>query len=255
MDTTAEYNHIYVSPHLDDAVLSCGGQIWQQTQAGENVLVLTVFAGGPANNLKLSPFAQQLHSRWEEPGDAAAARRLEDRMAVATLGAQAAHCSYTDCIYRQIASGEFPYASEESLWGPIHPEEKLLVAEIQAQLASLPAAQSGVFYAPLSVGDHVDHKIIRQAAECLNRPVIFYEDFPYARDRQAVRSKLGGEDWTAKVSWLSEQALEAKTAAIACYRSQLSTFWTSIEEMSASIRTFAEQVGQGAPAERTWCSV
>ena len=48
---------IYLSPHFDDAVLSCGWLIWQQAQAGQRVEIWTVCAGeippGP-----LTPFAQ-----------------------------------------------------------------------------------------------------------------------------------------------------------------------------------------------------
>ena len=36
--------HVYLSPHLDDAVLSCGGAIHRAGAAGEAVLVITVFA-------------------------------------------------------------------------------------------------------------------------------------------------------------------------------------------------------------------
>ena len=39
------YHAIYLAPHLDDAVLSCGGQIFERTARGENVLVVTVMAG------------------------------------------------------------------------------------------------------------------------------------------------------------------------------------------------------------------
>ncbi|NLE43640.1 MAG: PIG-L family deacetylase [Chloroflexi bacterium] len=251
MVATHSYDHIYVSPHLDDVVLSCGGRIWRQTQMGERVLVVTVFAGGPRPELRLSPFARQLHARWEESGDAAAARRLEDLQAMTTLGAQAVHWPYTDCIYRQISSGEYPYASEESLWGPIHPEEEALVAEIRERLTSLPHLQWSAVYAPLGAGNHVDHQIVRQAVENLGR-VLFYEDYPYAEDEGTVRSKLNPGDWRADIHWLSEHALEAKASAIACYRSQLSTFWTSIGEMRSAIRRYAEQVGQSAPAERYW---
>ncbi len=39
------YEHIYLSPHLDDVALSCGGRIVKQRSKGENVLVVTVFTG------------------------------------------------------------------------------------------------------------------------------------------------------------------------------------------------------------------
>ena len=54
--------HVYLSPHLDDAVLSCGGMIHRQAQAGERVVVVTVCAGDPPPG-PLSDFARSLHER------------------------------------------------------------------------------------------------------------------------------------------------------------------------------------------------
>ena len=101
------FDHIYLSPHLDDAVLSCGGRIWQQARAGGRVLVVTVFASPPAPGAPLSPFARSLHARWGHPAGAVARRQEEDRAAVAILGAQAVHWPYADCIYRQAPGGRF----------------------------------------------------------------------------------------------------------------------------------------------------
>ena len=250
-DLTA-YAHVYLSPHLDDAALSCGGCIWTQTKAGERVLVVTVFAGVPNLGELLSPFARALHARWGHPPDAAARRREEDLTALALLGAEPVHWPYTDCIYRQTPDGRFPYASEEALWGKVHPAEESLATELTTRLASLPLAQGGTIYAPLGVGHHVDHQIVRRIAESRGQAVVYYEDFPYAEDPQAVRALLAKGESEAELALLSGEAVEAKIAAIACYRSQLSTFWASVEDMAAMVRAYAETVGDGRPAERYW---
>lgn len=246
------YTHIYLSPHLDDVALSCGGRIWQQVQAGERVLVVTIFAGPPGPGIPLSPFAQELHARWGHPADAAAGRQKEDLAAWALLGAEALHWPYTDCIYRQTSDGRFPYASEESLWGPVHPTEEGLVAELAARLAALPLSTGGTIYVPLGVGHHVDHQIVRRAAETCGHALVYYEDYPYAKDPQAVQAALEGWQWQAEWVELSEEALEAKIASSACYRSQLSTFWADVTEMTAAVRAFAERTGSGGLAERYW---
>ncbi len=232
-------------------MLSCGGRIWQQAQAGETVLVVTVF-GAPAPNAPLSPFAQQLHARWEYSANMPLKRQEEDLAALSLLEAQAVHWPYPDCIYRRTPDGRFLYASEESLWGKVHPAEAGLIAELAAQIAGLPLRQGSALYVPLGVGQHVDHQIVRRAAEDAGRALIYYEDFPYARDTQALQGALGSEQWQAEIIVLSEEALIAKIAAVARYRSQLSTFWTDEAEMAASIRTFAERTGGGQPAERYW---
>jgi LmbE family N-acetylglucosaminyl deacetylase len=252
----ASYAHIYLSPHLDDAVLSCGGHIWQQVRAKARVQVVSIFAGTPAASQPLSPFVQELHTRWGDQVDAASRRREEDLAALDILGADAIHWSYTDCIYRQIADGKFPYASEESLWEEVHPAEQGLLEELTAQIVALPLSPGGLIYAPLGIGHHVDHQIARRAAEASGRTSVYYADYPYAEDLQAVQTalELTEKRWRTELVFLSQRALDAKVAAIACYRSQLSTFWSNLAEMKATIRAFAEQTGSGRPAERYWTS-
>ena len=248
------YTHIYLSPHLDDGVLSCGGRIWQQAHAGERIQVVTIFAGTPEADALLSPFAQELHARWGHEVEAAAKRQEEDLEALDILAADVLHWPYTDCVYRQTADGHFPYASEESLWGEIHSGELELIAELTARIAALGLSLEGLLYAPLGIGHHVDHQIVRRAAEGTGRGLIYYADYPYAQEPGAIQAALGPRDkeWRAEFVPLSEEALEAKTAAIAQYRSQISTFWPSLTAMAATIRAFAEQTGGGRPAEQYW---
>jgi len=248
------YPHIYLSPHLDDGVLSCGGRIWQQVQAGERVLVVTVFAGAPPSGTPLSPFAQELHARWEHPDDAVAKRREEDLAATALLRAEVMHWPYADCIYRQSPDDGFLYPNWESLWGEAHPAEEGLVAELATRLAALPLARGGVVYTPLGVGHHVDHQVVHRAAEGSGHKLTYYEDFPYVGDSQVVQTAPREEQWQEELASLSEKALEARIAAIACYRSQISSFWSDVAEMAAEVRAFAEQAGGGSLAERYWKS-
>src|SRR3954449_7408206 len=102
MDHPNMYDWIYLSPHLDDAALSCGGQIFAASQGGERVLIVTITAGNPVGSV--SSYAASLHSRWELV-DATEARRQEDLAACAILGAESLHWAVPDCIYRVDAQG------------------------------------------------------------------------------------------------------------------------------------------------------
>jgi hypothetical protein len=52
---------------------------------------------------------------------------------------------------------------------------------------------------------------------------------------------------------LSEEALEARIAAIACYGSQFITLgWADAAEMAQAVRSFAIRIGEGVPAEQYW---
>jgi LmbE family N-acetylglucosaminyl deacetylase len=92
------YAHVYLSPHLDDAVLSCGGLIHRQARAGQPPLVVTLFSGQPAADAQLSTFAQSQHTHWGAPEDVVAIRWAEDRAALTVLGADYLRLNYLDCI-------------------------------------------------------------------------------------------------------------------------------------------------------------
>jgi LmbE family N-acetylglucosaminyl deacetylase len=243
--------HIYLSPHLDDAVLSCGGMIHSQTQTGERVIVVTVCAGDPPSG-PLSAFAQSLHRRWETPEETVAARRAEDCAALTILGAEGIHLPVPDCIYRTHPTfGQHLYASEESLFGQLHPSEEPLIQKAAQEISEiLSQAAPYRFYAPLGVGNHVDHQLARQAAESAGGVFAYFEDYPYVARKQSSSTFV--ETRVPEIVPLTEEDLSSKMKAIAEYKSQISSFWPNLSEMEAAIREFARHRGGGFPAERLW---
>jgi LmbE family N-acetylglucosaminyl deacetylase len=251
--------HVYLSPHLDDVVLSCGGTIYRQVRAGERVLVVTFFAGSPEDD-SLTAFARELKARWGGAEDPVAVRRREDLAALAVLGAEGLHLPFLDCVYRQDPrTGEALYPQEESIFGEVHPAEagwhRELLAALEARLGSLDGAK---MYAPLTVGHHVDHILVQRLAFALLRrgaQVLFYEDYPYAGDTQAVEAVLRTWPelcWSSETLFFSEEALRAKQEAIARHASQISTFWANLEDMRRAVRAQALRVGGAGYAERFW---
>ncbi len=187
----AHYAAIYLSPHLDDVALSCGGAIAAQTRAGEPVLIVSITAGDPPT--QVSAYAESLHTRWELVTNATAARRAEDLAACALLGADAQHWNLPDCIYRLDDQGVPFYVSDADIFGQVAPDEKALVARLAAQMAQLPPARRIVV--PLGVGNHVDHQLTRLAAEqAFGRTALeYYEDYPYAQQPGALARALDEE--------------------------------------------------------------
>jgi LmbE family N-acetylglucosaminyl deacetylase len=249
---------IYLSPHLDDAVLSCGGLIHQQAQQGLQPLVITVFAG-VSELVELSPFAEQQHSKWGLLADAVARRRCEDATAMSYIGAAYEHWDYLDCIYRQHPqSGEFLYASEAALFGEVNQVEQDLIDELKRRLESLLPMESIVVYAPLAVGQHVDHQLVSRAALCLRRrgfQVRFYEDFPYADDPSSLALAL--QQWTAQphalLQPLDGPTVAKKITAIGLYRSQLKMLFGREGAVDKRVRSYLLAVGGGQGcAERYW---
>jgi len=243
------YDAIYLSPHLDDATLSCGGQIHRQTAAGQSVLIVTVMAGDPPAQA-FSSFAHSLHEQWQLTQEAVAARRAEDEVACRILGAEHHHGLVPDCIYRLDPETETVlYEDWPAVIGPIHDADQALIKTLTQQFRELPPAKRII--APLAAGRHVDHRIVRLAAEAsLGLDLIYFEDYPYVRDSEALAAVIppGSERWAQTAIALSPENLEAKIEAIAAYDSQLSTFFNGRADMEFQIRQYAQTVG----GERLW---
>lgn len=242
------YHTLYLSPHLDDVTLSCGAQIYDLTQAGKDVLIVTVMAGDPPKNI--SGYAQSLHERWELLAEAGAARRAEDMVACRILGADARHWPVPDCIYRtDPKSGQPLYLSDDDIFGDVHRAELMLVQSVTDRIATMPTADR--ILAPLTIGHHVDHLLVRGAAEIIHdERLLYYEDYPYAQERAKRERALVANPkvLTPTVIPVSEDARRAKIEAILAYKSQLSTFWTDNADLERQVFGYMDEVG----GERLW---
>ncbi len=247
---------IFLSPHPDDAVLSCGGLIYQLAQNGERPLVLTIFGGDPPADVPFSAYARSLQERWQLGADASARRRDEDRAACDRLGCYLLQLPFADAVYRCDPRGQHLYPSEESIFSDL--VESSIVAEVAAALqARLQRMEQPQLIAPLTAGRHVDHIITRLSAEEVEPGLIYYEDYPYAERPERMTHVWGSapdaaKDWMSEVIELSKDALRAKIEAVLQHRSQISTFYRDDAEVEERMRAYAEAVGQGRPAERYW---
>jgi LmbE family N-acetylglucosaminyl deacetylase len=258
-------HHVFLSPHLDDVALSCGGRLaalrWRtRGEPRQRVTVVTIFAGSPADDA-LTPFAHELKTRWGNAGDAVAVRRAEDLAAMQLLGAQSVHLGLLDCVYRQDATtGAALYSTREHIFGEVHPYESPWPPEAEARLREALAdlAEATTVYAPLAAGHHVDHQIVQRLAFALTatgQRLVFYEDYPYAGDAQTVREAQAlwpQQCWQDEVFSLDEEELRRKGDAVACYASQISTFWPDAATMREALHAAALRAGSGTLAERYW---
>lgn len=260
-----ELQHIFLSPHYDDAALSCGGLIANLSAANQTAVVATIFGGKP-DYTRLSPFARSIHGRPLAGQDPIDQRRAEERQALAVLRACSRPGDFLDCIYRQDEAGTgWPYASEQALFGPVDPADRDLVQELAHCVAALAPAPAGcVLYAPLAIGNHVDHQIVRCAARMLHEhgyDVRWYEDYPYiAREAAGLAAALRHWPqpgrWQAEIIPVAPAELRRKVAAVLAYGSQLAVLFpgdsTPEQRVAAALHAQALRSGQGAPAERLW---
>ncbi len=225
---------IYISPHLDDAALSCGGLIREQTRAGTPVEIWTVLAGIP-DLAELSDFAKVLHS-VSGTGTAAetvALRRAEDQAAARIVGAKAVHFDFHDCIYRRSPEGEWLY---EGIFVPPHPAEADLPGEIARALAARLEPED-VVVCPLTIGGHVDHVTVRMAVERLGRPLRYYADIPYLQKNwPSLLTFTGG--LCSEVHPVSEEGLRAWQESVEAYASQLGSLFDPPESLRTTIKDY-----------------
>jgi LmbE family N-acetylglucosaminyl deacetylase len=248
---------VYLSPHLDDAVLSCGALMFLQSQDDNPPTVITCFAGVPESPVA-SSFALEQHAKWGLV-HAVQDRLREDTEAHGLLGSTPRYLDYLDCIYRRgPEQGNYLYTSEAALFGQVHPSEESLPADLASRLLTQFPSWSTDIYAPLSLGHHVDHQLTLAAALLLRKhgcSVLFYEDYPYAERPGELDRTLSG--WhsppTPIVQPISEAALSAKVRAICAYRSQLPVLFGDQDQAHDRITSYARRVGGGShTAERYW---
>ena len=235
---------IFLSPHLDDIAFSCGGLVWDLTQAGHDAEIWTITAGDPPGD-DLSPLAEELHLNWGLGMDAVQIRRAEDQQACQTMGAEPRYFSYLDCIYRKDTDGKYFYASEEAIFGGLHPHEAGLINRLAAEiLEEIPEGARVV--APLGIGNHVDHELVRKAANRSGIPLLFYADYPYAREadgKDTLQFLERSTEWQGDEFPISEAGLDKWILAAQAYRSQISTFWAGDEDLEKQVRDFSYHLG------------
>lgn len=233
---------IYLSPHLDDAALSCGGLIWEQVKAGNLVEIWTICAGDPPPG-EISPFAEELHRRWGTGRDATAQRRNEDIRSCEILGSKYRHFHIPDAIYRQHPiTEEALYKSEETLNGQIAESEKSLIKALSTEIVGF-LPEYPVLVSPITVGNHVDHQVTRAAAERINVLLAFYADYPYVEEESNDLSHLLPPGYHSQIHPISENGLKAWEDSIAAHQSQISTFWENEQEMRFAITRYHRALG------------
>ncbi len=233
---------VYLSPHFDDAALSCGGLAWEQVQAGDTVSIWTACAGEPPAG-ELSPFAGELQARWKTGRDAPVDRRLEDLDSCRCLGAGRVYFTIPDCIYRRHPqTGEFLYASEAALNGPLHPGDAETISALQGQVKQL-LAHGLRIVVPLGLGNHVDHQLTRLALEGLGFPTWYYQDFPYVLRCPVQVRQLESNGWESRLFTVSQAGLLAWQDSVAAHASQISTFWSGEIEMRGAIADYFRMTG------------
>ena len=183
---------VVLSPHFDDAVLSCWSIL---DKHGPDALVVTVFGGEP-------PAGPLWSHDAEPPGAVDSATRLraraeENRTALALTGSTHVDLDFLDSQYK-VPGAKQPAGADLSPF--------LLGA--------------GLVFCPAGTGRknrHTDHVRVRELVMGVRPDASLYADQPYFRfpaDLDALPVEAG---YTTDVVRLSVEQAKRKVAAISCY--------------------------------------
>jgi hypothetical protein len=176
---------IFISPHFDDAVFSCGGLIAHLSDHCETQ-VWTIFGGKPIIP-RTSPLTRWLHSTCNSPNAEVlnSVRKSEDLKSLNRLKTKGQHFSFLDSVYR--VDFFFRPLYRNTCLTPPHSSDRILIEKISRKLVSL-LKPTDLILTPLGIGYHVDHLVARQAVELhRNDNICYFEDVPYNIGKDSTR--------------------------------------------------------------------
>ena len=224
---------LFLSPHLDDAVLSCGALIGASANHRE-VTVTTIFTES-----RIGPHTRAARSFMRQCSVKDAqllfeARRAEDRAVLSDLGVKCLHLGVSDALYRQreqLVIGteligrlvpelvhRYPTYRFDIARGRIAHKDRDLITELQARVSQIiDDGNVRLVFCPLGVGRHVDHLITRMVGEKFPDLVVYYSDFPYNQTFHPDPSFISSHGLRP---WAWSQDVHAKQRLIRGYTTQ-----------------------------------
>ena len=205
-----------LSPHLDDAVFSCGGTMAMLARAGWRVVVATLFTQSVADPQGFA-LACQLDKGLAADCDYMAMRRAEDRDAARALGlAEPIHVPLPEAPHRG-------YDSAAALFGPLSRRDAIAGPLRRAVRRLITDHDPDLVLAPQAIGGHVDHVQVVEALAGTPRATLWWRDFPYV-SRTAAPAQPFADRMRALPEHLVQidaGAADAKYLACLAYGTQL----------------------------------
>jgi len=233
---------VFVSPHLDDVALSCGGLVHRLTRQGTGVMIVTIFTG-EVGSPPASPLIEHIWGLTPLP-DWIDRRRIEDFESCRLLGATPLHLAFLDAPFRTHGRNDTPlYPTGESLFSQPSEVDQILLEAIANRLANLKATESD-FYAPLGLGSHVDHILVRNACEQVFSPdLTYYEDYPYVENIATLGQTVQYPTGAMYIEVLNPTDLNAKIASVLCYETQIPLLFGNRDEAAHRLRRWMLDTG------------
>lgn len=224
---------LFISPHLDDVVFSCGGMLAKMRIEGWRTILCTVFTKSVVNP-KGFALACQLDKNLAPDVDYMKLRRAEDFRAARILNvSEVLHLNFAEAPHRG-------YESAPELFAGVKPSDKIhtAIAETFALLDEIHQPQA--IFAPQGLGNHCDHLQTIDAALATfdSTKIGWYFDTPYViRQPEAANyHRLSPKLTRSQIDITAE--ISAKISACAEYKSQIDFQFGGAERLDRSLRHF-----------------
>jgi len=184
----------FISPHLDDAVLSAGDLISHLSDKTE-VHVVTIFTKtSEPETLSAKSFIRQ--SGYPDAETLFSDRRTEDKEVFNSIGAKVSHLGFVDGTWRKLEMisplrrylGKFipelihryPVHQLHVVSGKINKEDLKMCDQINRDIKLLLEGINEYYiFCPAGIGKHVDHVVAKKVCSEMFPNAILWSDFPY----------------------------------------------------------------------------
>jgi LmbE family N-acetylglucosaminyl deacetylase len=214
---------LVLSPHLDDAVLSCADHILEWKKQGHEVTVATIFSAF-GTDLHVPKYSKEYVklSGFESLKKFSVWRLQEDKHAMQLLQIKTLHLGYVDGGFR-LRNQKPIYPTAEALFsGKISSFDSTLEKDIEHSLLQIMKKVDCVVV-PLGVGRHADHLLVKKVAEKVRTSskakIMYYVDFPYALKFKNWDLQLLLQFVTKSIS--IKRMSTKKKKSMNCYTSQI----------------------------------
>jgi len=214
---------VFISPHFDDAILSCGSLI-AELNGKVNITIVNVFTKAHEKPYTFSARKFLMDSGYPNAEELYEKRRVEDQKAFSSLSVNSINVGLEDALFRRNGKKTFlsKFIAEFDHYYPTYQFHITRTIASDDQSSMLLEKQLEKFnnskylvFAPFGIGNHADHRIARLATEKKLDRYILYSDFPYnIRLHTYGTSFKNGEDFHI------DPNMNIKTSLIKAYKTQ-----------------------------------
>jgi LmbE family N-acetylglucosaminyl deacetylase len=165
----------FISPHLDDAILSAGALI-NELKNIKKITIVTVFTkASNKTSSSIKEFNRSCHCL--DSAKLFKNREKEDIKLCKHLKINYLHLGFPDALWRDDFNSMDDIFSNKI--NKTKKEKNLERTIIKKLKKIINDDENTIIFAPLSIGNHVDHRIINKICKDNFTNVIYWEDYPY----------------------------------------------------------------------------